>query len=208
MDVVSGGLVGHVVMAGLVALDSVLPLVPSEAVIVAAAAMGGAGVTVGVMAAAALGALVGDVFVHVLGRRAHRSRLGRWLGRRRSVSGGPRGTGAAVVVWGRFVPGGRTCVSFLSGATGMRWRTYLPAAAAGSVLWAGYVTALGRLGSRLAVSPPVGIAIGVGVGLAVGPLIAMVVVRRRRRPASRPSGQRQLAVAGRGRATHAGGRGH
>ena len=210
MDVVTGGLVGHVVMAALVALDSVLPLVPSEAVVIAASAIGGPAATLGVVASAALGALVGDVFVHVLGRRAHRTRFGRWLGRRRVVADGAGSAGAAVVVWGRFVPGGRTCVSFLSGATGMRWRTYLPAAAAGSLLWAVYVTALGRIGSRLAVSTPVGIAIGIGLGLVVCPLIAVVAVRRRRRPGRgpRPARPRPLAVAGGELATQDGRRRH
>ena len=208
MDVVTGGLVGHVVMAALVALDSVLPLVPSEAVVIAASAIGGPAATLGVVASrgarvrswATCSSTSSDA-----GPTAPASAAG-WAADASSpaVAGG---AGAAVVVWGRFVPGGRTCVSFLSGATGMRWRTYLPAAAAGSLLWAVYVTALGRIGSRFAVSTPVSIAIGIGLGLVVCPLIAVVAVRRRRRRAD-PSGQRQLAVAGRELATQDGRRGH
>ncbi|MET0327123.1 MAG: VTT domain-containing protein [Ilumatobacteraceae bacterium] len=212
MDLIAGGIIGHALLAALVASDSVLPLVPSEAVVVAASAIGGPAATLGVVASVALGALAGDVFVHVLGRRAHHTRLGRWLGRRRWGSGGPGRTGrsgAAVVVWGRFVPGGRTLVSFVSGATGMRWRTYLPAAAAGSLLWAVFVTSLGRIGSHMGVSTPVSIAIGVAIGLVVCPLVAMAAGRRRRRGRVAPSGQRQghLAVTGRELATQDGGRG-
>ena len=207
MDIVAAGLLGHVVMAALVALDSAFPLVPSEAVVVAASAIGGPAATLGVGAAAALGALAGDVFVHVLGRRAHRTRLGRWLGRRRFVAGGP-GVGAAVVVWGRFVPGGRTCVSFLSGATGMRWRTYLPAAAAGSVLWAVSVTALGRIGSRFGHQSARQHRHRHRARARARSAVALVVRIARRRRRSAPSRHGQLTMARGELATQDGGRGH
>jgi membrane-associated protein len=170
-------------LGALVALDSVLPVVPSEAFVVAAAALDGSRAPALLLVAAA-GAFVGDLLVHLAGRRAWNTRLGRWLQRRRAVaSHGWLGAGASALVWGRFVPGGRTCVSFVSGATRVRWRVYLPCALGGSLLWASYVTALGQVGGRAGLGFPASMATGVGLGLLVGGAASAWASRRRHEPA-------------------------
>jgi hypothetical protein len=45
-----------------------------------------------------------------------------------------------VVFFGRFVSILRTCAAFLAGTSRMRWRKFLPANAAGGILWAGIYT--------------------------------------------------------------------
>jgi membrane protein DedA with SNARE-associated domain len=48
--------------------------------------------------------------------------------------------GAKVVFFGRFVSVLRTYAAFLAGTSKMRWRLFLPANAAGGIVWAGLYT--------------------------------------------------------------------
>ena len=48
--------------------------------------------------------------------------------------------GSAVVFFGRFVAVLRTYAAFLAGTSKMRWRLFLPANAAGGIVWAGVYT--------------------------------------------------------------------
>src|SRR5215469_8497193 len=50
--------------------------------------------------------------------------------------------GAKVVFFGRFVSILRTYAAFLAGTSKMRWRKFLPANAAGGIVWAGIYTAV------------------------------------------------------------------
>lgn len=53
--------------------------------------------------------------------------------------------GIAVVFFGRFVSILRTYAAFLAGTSRMRWRKFLPANAAGGIVWAGIYTAVSYL---------------------------------------------------------------
>ena len=53
--------------------------------------------------------------------------------------------GTKVVFFGRFVSILRTYAAFLAGASRMRWRKFLPANAAGGIVWAGIYTAVSYL---------------------------------------------------------------
>jgi membrane protein DedA with SNARE-associated domain len=53
--------------------------------------------------------------------------------------------GAKVVFFGRFVAVLRTYAAFLAGTSQMRWRLFLPANAAGGIVWAGAYTLLSYL---------------------------------------------------------------
>src|SRR5215475_14677281 len=48
--------------------------------------------------------------------------------------------GAKVVFFGRFISVLRTYAAFLAGTSQMRWRKFLPANAAGGIIWAGIYT--------------------------------------------------------------------
>jgi len=50
-----------------------------------------------------------------------------------------------VVFFGRFVSVLRTYAAFLAGTSRMRWRKFLPANAAGGIVWAGIYTAVSYL---------------------------------------------------------------
>jgi membrane protein DedA with SNARE-associated domain len=53
--------------------------------------------------------------------------------------------GAKVVFFGRFVSVLRTYAAFLAGTSKMRWRLFLPANAAGGIVWAGVYTLVSYL---------------------------------------------------------------
>jgi membrane protein DedA with SNARE-associated domain len=86
--------------------------------------------------------------------------------------------GAKVVFFGRFVSVLRTYAAFLAGASKMRWRRFLPANAAGGILWAGIYTlaaylagnALQRLSGRI------DLILGAAAVLAI---LAVVLILRR-----------------------------
>src|ERR1700722_2431658 len=86
--------------------------------------------------------------------------------------------GAEVVFFGRFVSVLRTYAAFLAGASKMRWRRFLPANAAGGIVWAaGYTVAAYLAGPALErASGLISFILG---GVAVVAIVAAIVVIRR-----------------------------
>ena len=85
--------------------------------------------------------------------------------------------GAPVVFFGRFVSILRTYAAFLAGTSRMRWRLFLPANAAGGIVWAAIYTAGAYFaGATLQrVSSVIGYALGGAALVAI--IIALVVTR-------------------------------
>ena len=146
----------YLVVAGLVALDAVFPLAPSETLLVA----GGVLVASGEMSlillavAGAMGALVGHLILYAIGHSAS-DRAKRWIER------GPEGARRLdvatrhlkrrpwLIVVADFVPWGRTILMFSAGALGHPFRRFLPFAAVGALVWASVFTGLGVLGGAV-----------------------------------------------------------
>jgi membrane-associated protein len=182
----------YAVILGIAALDAVLPLVPSEATVISAGVLAGAGdlQIALVIAAGAAGAYAGDSSAYWLGRRLdHRVEglLFRGIkGRRRRVwaenaldrHGGPLIFGA------RFIPGGRTATTVTAGALWMRWARFAMFAAVAAVGWASYAALLGYIGGRAFEDNPVW-ALLVGFGIAALTFLAVEAVRRWRARSSR-----------------------
>jgi undecaprenyl-diphosphatase len=103
------------------------------------------------MAAGALGAVVGDSVGYQLGRVAgqplKRSRLGRMVGQDRWARGEAylRAKGGRAVFLGRFVGLLRAVVPALAGMSRMPYRTFLPWNVAGGVIWGPGIILLGYL---------------------------------------------------------------
>src|SRR5215831_16582867 len=86
--------------------------------------------------------------------------------------------GAKVVFLGRFVSVLRTYAAFLAGTSKMRWRKFLPANAAGGILWAAIYTFAAYLAGN-ALQKATGIIDWVLIGAAVVAIVVVVMVLRR-----------------------------
>jgi membrane-associated protein len=175
------------------ALDAVLPVVPSETVVIAASVLAAEGrlwIWLVVVAAAA-GGFLGDTGAYALGRSvgtsaARRLFRGEKAKRRLSWAGGALDRhGAAIIVVARFIPGGRTATTFTAGTVRLPWPRFAAADAVGVTLWAGYAAGLGYLGGETFGRRPLH-AILFGLGAAL--LVALVVeaARRLRKRGARP----------------------
>ncbi|MFF7445556.1 MULTISPECIES: VTT domain-containing protein [unclassified Streptomyces] len=137
-------------------LDVFVPVLPAETSVITGgvlAAAGHAEVTL-VVALAVAGAWTGDALAY---------RAGRVLGRRRGRRQGPRRESAVlrrlrraltarqggVLVVARFVPGGRTVVSFAAGAMRFPAGRFLRLTLLASALWATWATTLGYVGGQV-----------------------------------------------------------
>ena len=135
-------------------IDAVFPVVPSEtAVIVGGVAAGFGHMSVwSVMLAAALGAIAGDTLAFELGQRAGdflRNRSsGRTLRRFAWAERALQDRAGLFLVSARFIPGGRTAVTFASGITRMPRARFTGFVVLAGILWGTYATMLGFVFGR------------------------------------------------------------
>lgn len=94
--------------------------------------------------------------------------------------------GGQVVLFGRFIVVLRTYAAFLAGASRMRWLRFLPANAAGGILWAGtYTLAADLAGDSLRrVSGTIDLILG-GAGVLIIVVVGMVIRHETERLSSR-----------------------
>jgi membrane-associated protein len=176
------------VILGIAALDALVPVVPSETLAITGGVLAGLGdLHLGtVIAAAAVGAFVGDCSAYLLGRalgQSARERLFRGRRARHALAWaetqlGERG--ASLILIARFVPGGRTATTFTAGMVHFRARVFFPVAAVAAVAWAGYAVLLGYYGGRLFEEQPL-LALAVALGLAFAVAAAVELTRKLRR---------------------------
>ncbi|MQA08338.1 MAG: DedA family protein [Pseudonocardiaceae bacterium] len=173
------------------ALDALLPFMPSEATVI----------TVGVLVhphwtwltllvvLAAAGAFAGDCLGYLIGRRAG-PRVLEWL--RRSARGREAqlwanrqfaSRGSLVIAVGRYLPGVRVSSMLTAGILRYPLRRFLPADAAGVLIWAVYAALIGYLGgATFAERPLYGLAVAFALALVLGALIELgrrLLARRR-----------------------------
>jgi membrane protein DedA with SNARE-associated domain len=86
--------------------------------------------------------------------------------------------GPKVVFFGRFVAVLRTYAAFLAGTSKMRWRRFLPANAAGGILWAGVYTLAAYLAGN-ALQRASGTIDLILAGAAILAIVAVIVLIRR-----------------------------
>jgi membrane-associated protein len=172
----------YAVILGIAALDALFPLVPSEATVISAGVLAGAGdLQLGlVIAAGAAGAYLGDSSAYLLGRRLDERHAERLFGRRRTWAermlerhGGP------VIFGARFVPGGRTATTVSAGLLRMRWPRFAVFAAAAAVGWALYSALLGYVGGRTFEDNLLW-GLLAGLGIAAATFLAVEIARRAR----------------------------
>lgn len=146
----------YVVILTIAFLDSILPIVPSETMVIIG------GVSAGlhdlhwslVIVFAAVGAFSGDNFSYHIGvffserlqRRYDKNDKGRqrlrWAQHQIETRGGE------LLVTARFIPGGRTIVTLTCGITGQSTKWFMKWSAVAASIWAIYATMLGFIGGR------------------------------------------------------------
>lgn len=183
---------GYLAVLLFVGIESTGIPFPGETMLLTAAIYAGTGhlSIVGVIAAAAVGAIMGDNLGYIAGRyggHALVERYGRIIHLRpEHLKRAERffdKYGDRTVFFGRFVAVLRAWAAFLAGVNCMRWPKFFAFNAAGGILWAILYGVLGyELGNNLPLLHRVERIIGVGgvVAAAVVILAAFIVWRRRR----------------------------
>jgi membrane protein DedA with SNARE-associated domain len=161
-------------------LDSLLPVVPSETLLISAAAFAASGLPdpVGLVAATVAGAILGDLAAHLVGRfgrsgaaRLRRARVPHRRKRRALVDSAREifaRRGGAALIAGRFVPGGRTLTTIGSGVLGFPVGRFLLWDGIGCLAWALYSTGIGLLGGVVFEDNPLlGVVLGIAIACAI-----------------------------------------
>ncbi|MDN5861737.1 MAG: DedA family protein, partial [Pseudonocardia sp.] len=165
------------VIVAMAVVDALLPVVPSEALIIAAgvAAVTGEQNLLAVIGAAAAGSFLGECAGYLIGRGigpAVRTRFaahGRYAGNYDRAARLLHRRGGTVLLTARFVPAGRTVATLASGATGYPAAQFVGFTAAGSVLSASWSALLGFVGgAAFAHDSVIALIVGFGLASAVG----------------------------------------
>lgn len=196
------GLAGwaYFLVIALVAADAVFPLIPGELAVVSGGvlAAGGRLHLPALMAAAAVGAMLGDTLGYLMGRGAGRLGIGRLLHQPRSRRALVWATerlhrrAVPVLVAGRFVPGGRTVTTMVAGFLRVPPRRFAAAVTTGGPIWACYAATLGYVAGRATAERPwIGLLAAVAAltvaGLAGEGARRLWVRRSSRHPAAGPA---------------------
>ncbi|HEX7163141.1 MAG TPA: DedA family protein [Trebonia sp.] len=179
-----GSLVSYLIAFGLPCFDAVVPILPSETVIIAfgVATAGSSDPRIFlILLCAAAGAFAGDNLSYLIGWR-----FGPWATRR--FFSGEKGAarrawaerslhrfGMGLIIVCRFIPGGRTAVTLSCGLIRYSWRRFAVATAVAAVIWASYAFFAGRIGGKAFEDMPVvGFAVAFGGALVVSGLIELI----------------------------------
>jgi membrane protein DedA with SNARE-associated domain len=137
-------------------LDSVLPIVPSETLVI----IGGVSAGLGnlwiplVIAVAAAGAFIGDNMSYLIGREAsdwvirRQTRTEKGARRMATIVEQVHERGGLLLITARFIPGGRTAVTLSCGVTKQPRRWFIGWAAVAAVIWGNYAALLGFIGGK------------------------------------------------------------
>ncbi|MDH4146235.1 MAG: DedA family protein [Acidimicrobiia bacterium] len=137
-------------------LDSVIPVVPSETMVIIGGVAAGQGnqILSLVIAAGAIGAFLGDNLAYQLGAKGgpliRRTLFRGEKGARRLDAAGRqlRQRGGLLLITGRFIPGGRTALTISSGLTAQPRRRFALFVGLAVTIWATYAALLGFIGGK------------------------------------------------------------
>jgi membrane protein DedA with SNARE-associated domain len=178
------------VLVVLIAIDAPFPVLPSETLLMSAAAaafgVGDFVAVAGLFVAALIGSALGDLVNFGLGRSSNRllpahaeCGLSRWV--RANLLHRP----GVVLVGARFLPGGRLVSTAAAGRVGLPLLRFLPSTIASSAVWSLYMLVVGLLLGPIVGDDPL-------LSLAAGAVIAVLTaggfalaqrIRARVRPA-------------------------
>jgi len=181
-------------------LDALLPVLPSETVVIAlgVATAGRFDPGTGALVAlAAAGAFLGDNLSYWFGRRfgplieRRFFRGGKGKQRRAWAEQALDRFGARIIIACRFIPGGRTAVTLTCGIVGYRPRRFVAATACAGVIWASYAFFLGRLGGQAFEDQPwLGLLLALGATLLLSAVVEVIRRGRLRWPGAARASRR------------------
>lgn len=173
----------YLVIFGVAAGDAVLPVLPGETMVI----LGGVLAQRGdlslwlVVLAGAAGATVGDNVSYQLGRAANRrgtrpeemtGRIGRAL---LWAEAALETRGSSMIVLARFIPGGRTAITFTAGYVRYGRARFVGSTLFAGVVWALYASLIGYLGGEVFEERWwAALALGLAISFAVTGLIELV----------------------------------
>lgn len=180
----------YLVLFAVTVIDGFFPPVPSETVLVAAAAVAastGEGNLLLLGAVAAIGAAIGDNIAFVIGRGLGTTRFA-WMRRPRVASAFAYAQraldrrSATLILGARYIPVGRVAVNMTAGALGFPWRRFLPLSLIAGLSWSIFSLAIGLLaGAWIKDQPLLSAGLGIVIALVIGFVIDRIAAARRRR---------------------------
>ncbi len=191
IDWVSGSNWSYVAILAVAILDAFFPLVPSESMVIIAGTLAGAGDlnVFLVILSAWVGAVVGDNISYGIGRFAGERTVKRLFRHEKAHKGFDwaeqqlEERGSYIIVIARFIPFGRTAVTFTAGYTsGLPWHRFFRYDVVAGGLWATYATMLGYIGGKQFEEQPwKGVLVGLAIAFSVAFLVEWVRHRRAKR---------------------------
>jgi len=197
---VSGEWWSYLVIFAIAAIDAFFPLVPSETLLVLGGSLAGSGdlSLLLVILAGAAGAVVGDNISFGIGSLVGERTVKRWFRSEKShrrLEWAERTLderGAYIILIARFIPCGRTAVTFSAGyIPTFPWRRFIVYDVIAGVLWATYAAMLGYLFGKTFEQHPVwGVFVALGIALTLGLVVEVIRhVRKRRGATAEASGE-------------------
>lgn len=180
----------YLVLLGVTIIDGFFPPVPSETVLVAAAAVAtstGEGNLLLLGVVAAVGAAIGDNIAFWIGRRIGTERFA-WMRRPRVAAAFAHAQraldrrSATLILGARYIPVGRVAVNMTAGGLGFPWRRFLPLSLVAGLSWSAFSLMIGLLaGAWIKDQPLLSAGLGIVVALVIGVVIDRIAAARRRR---------------------------
>ena len=180
------GMLAYLLIFALAAFDAVFPVLPSESVVILGAVLASQGRLdlAPLILAAAAGAILGDHLAYTIGRWTNRgarlrrptgkaARVQAWVAQQLAVRG------PSILLVARFIPGGRTASTFMSGRLGLPLTRFSVIIILAGPLWAGFGGALGYLGGATFHDRTLlATGLGIVVGVSLAALAELVLTRR------------------------------
>lgn len=179
------------VMFATAVIDGFFPPIPSETVLVAAAAVaasaGHVDTVVLLCLVAALGAIIGDNIAYAIGRAVGTQRFG-WMRRPKVAAAFARARqaletrGTPLILGARYIPVGRVVVNMSAGALRYSRRRFVVLSIVAGITWSLYSAGIGIIvGHWLGDQPFLSAVLGVAFALTIGIIVDQIASARRRR---------------------------